>query len=684
MLLAAGAACLAACASAPVPVRPQPDGDPVAPITTQPAAAAPAEAVSPARSPVPDLSYVLELRLKADSLHLAETRFWHLLLHYEPTWFGIESQADGEGFFLAANGKHDPRAELNATLSGFFSPKILEPGKMTAQCTFPARYRWLKEQLGFDPARLPDETCDRFLAWQKALQPESATFIFASYYPNNPASAFGHTLIRFDRANRGEAERLLDYAVNFAAAVPENEPGMAYAWKGIFGDYRGYFSLLPYYLKVREYSDLDSRDLWEYRLSLTLDQLDWMVRHAWEMGSTWYDYYFFGENCSYHLLSLIEVADPRLHLRDRFPVWTLPSDTVRAVTDQPGLVAGVTYRPSRGSQIQQKLARLAPAERKLVTQLIDQPDTEPQGFAELPPLTQALILDAASDYFQYKLGGDAEGDKVLRGKLRSLLLRRSRLRATYDAEAFPPQSQPPESGHRTSRISVALGESASGEHGTLDPGTGQRRGQREFVELSWQPSLQDLLSDEQGYATNAQLQAGDMRFRYYPRHDRLDFERFAILDAVSLFPLSTVIRLPSWRLHFAFERTHDGACRNCTPFIANPGIGVTVAAGDRNQVVAYGLAELDTQFDQALIDGYRAGLAAHVGMLLKLAPRWRAHLEGTYTDYSAGQTGWTSRVALTQRVTLQRDLELRVDASYIESDRLSANRELKAGLGWFY
>src|SRR5262249_7729129 len=127
--------------------------------------------------------------------------------------------------------------------AAFFSPKILEPGKMTAQCTFPARYRWLKEQLGFEPDRLADETCDRFIAWKTALQPQSATFIFASYFISNPASAFGHTLIRFDKAERGEGERLLDYAVNFAAAVPDDENGFVYAYNGLFGGYRGYFSL---------------------------------------------------------------------------------------------------------------------------------------------------------------------------------------------------------------------------------------------------------------------------------------------------------------------------------------------------------------------------------------------------------------------------------------------------------
>ena len=655
----------------------------LSPIPASPVAPASlAPATDPAPAKIPDLGYILELRLKAERLKLADTRFWHLLLHYEPTWFGIESQADGPGFFLAANGKYDPRAELAATIGAFFSARFLEPGKMTAQCTFPARYRWLKEQLAIDPQRLPDETCQRFLVWREALNPESVTFIFASYFLNNPASAFGHTLLRFDRAQRGESERLLDYAVNFAAAIPENENQIVYAYKGLFGHYGGYFSLLPYYAKVREYSDIDSRDLWEYKLSLTPAQIDWMVRHTWEMGATYFDYFFFGENCSYHLLSLIEIADPALHLRDRFYAWTLPSDTVRAISDQPGLVRSVSYRPSRGSQMAQKVERLSPAEQRLVAQLIDRPETEPPGFADLPPLSQALVLDAASDYFQFKLG-DAAGDleKLLRAKLRSLLLRRSRLRVTYDAESFPRHSDPPEIGHLVSHLSLAVGEAAAGPRGTLDPGVPGHA--RDFVELGWRPSFHELLSEGQGYAPNSQVLLGDTRLRYFARHDRVELERFAILDAISLFPVTRVVQPLSWAVRFGFDRPHDGACRTCIPLGFNPGGGYTVeSAGKR--LVGYALAMADMQFDAALLNGYRAGLGAHGGLLVTLTPLWRAHLEASHVDYSAGQTGWTSRAALTQRITLDRDLELRVDASYLESDRLSAYREFKAGIGWFY
>ncbi len=38
--------------------------------------------------------------------------------------------------------------------------------------------------------------------------------------------------------------------------------------KDLQGNIRGEYSLMPYYRKVKEYGDLESRDLWEYELAL--------------------------------------------------------------------------------------------------------------------------------------------------------------------------------------------------------------------------------------------------------------------------------------------------------------------------------------------------------------------------------------------------------------------------------
>ena len=74
---------------------------------------------------------------------------------------------------------------------------------------------------------------------------------------------------------------------------------------------------MPYYVKVQEYSNMESRDLWEYELTLSAAQVSRLVMHAWETRATHFDYYFFSRNCSYQLLALLEAADPDLHLIER-------------------------------------------------------------------------------------------------------------------------------------------------------------------------------------------------------------------------------------------------------------------------------------------------------------------------------------------------------------------------------
>src|SRR5258706_8520662 len=73
------------------------------------------------RAPVAT-DYVHELKARAHQLGLAHKTQWLRLGHYRPTWTGdLESQADGENFFLSKRGKAHPEAELDATLEGFFA-----------------------------------------------------------------------------------------------------------------------------------------------------------------------------------------------------------------------------------------------------------------------------------------------------------------------------------------------------------------------------------------------------------------------------------------------------------------------------------------------------------------------------------------------------------------------------------
>src|SRR6266566_2663844 len=109
-----------------------------------------------------DKPYLNHLVQQSIEKGLSNKKYWHLLLHYRRTLTrGYTSDANGAGFFLSSNGKRDPQAELEATLAKFFSNELVGKSKQYAQCAFPARYQWLKSELGFDDRLLPEQDCPR-------------------------------------------------------------------------------------------------------------------------------------------------------------------------------------------------------------------------------------------------------------------------------------------------------------------------------------------------------------------------------------------------------------------------------------------------------------------------------------------------------------------------------------------
>src|SRR5581483_7535808 len=67
-----------------------------------------------------------------------------------------------------------------------------------------------------------------------------------------------------------------------------------------------------------------------------------------------------------------------------------------------------------------------------------------RSFTALPPARQALVLDAASDYFLYKLAGESGDAAAYRERNRAVLLARSKLRVPFAPLAIEPFAGPPE------------------------------------------------------------------------------------------------------------------------------------------------------------------------------------------------------------------------------------------------
>lgn len=133
-------------------------------------------------------------------------------------------------------------------------------------------------------------------------------------------------------------------------ADKSTENGVVFAIKGLFGGYFGQYSLLPYYDKLKEYRDTEQRDIWEYNLNLTQDEINLMMQHIWEIKDTHSFYYFFDENCSYNMLWLLEIAREGVKLRDQFVYQVTPPETIFA-TQNENLIEKSIYRPSKRTKI---------------------------------------------------------------------------------------------------------------------------------------------------------------------------------------------------------------------------------------------------------------------------------------------------------------------------------------------
>ena len=590
-----------------------------------------AQAATPSPPLSIDEAYVQELVKRATELKLARSRIWQVLLHYrEGTFGGWKSEIDDPIFFNSSRGHKDPEAELEGTLRAFYAPVPADPDAQQPQCLFVDRYRYLKKELGFDPKRLPEVSCPMFKNWAQTHNPGSVTLIFASYYMGNAASMFGHTLLRLNnRKHEGAGERLLDYGVNYAAN-PTTNNALAYGVLGIVGGFRGDFSNVPYYLKVEEYSNMESRDLWEYELNFNESEIDAMVAHLWAVGHTRPRYYFFDRNCSYMILGLMESARPSLRLSEKFGAWTIPADTVRVVLAQEGLIREVNFRPSIATRLMEARKQLSAEEERLYLQIVNVPDERSQALAAaklLPKESAARVMDLSLDFYRYKKLAakkhvlDPEDEPFAK----ELLLTRANLGAkSPDKEMVRPgdPNRRPDAGHPTERV-VVKGGYLQGAGGS-------------FVSVGYRPAFHDLNAIPEGYPPFSQVEFLATDLRVYPTGSatgvKVALERLTLFKMVTATPWDPLFRKSSVNFELGWRAERDPAIGDGVPFSLGGGKGYSFAT-EGGRFDFFVMPGAEGQLSSSLPAGYRLGAGGDVGLVWRMTEGFGLQL-GAHAIYA--------------------------------------------------
>ena len=582
---------------------------------------------------------------QAASRRLQDAPEWRTLLH----WRGRRSLVDDPAFFLAPNGKHNAGAELNATLAAFFAAPPADLAKAAA-CRFPARLEWLSATLGIDRQRLPMPECAEVEEIIRNLEPRGCVLVFPSAYMNTPASMFGHTLITVRGKRRSDR---MNQAINYAALIPEKTNGFVFAFRGIFGFYPGYYSLMPYYQKIQEYSDLDQRDLWEYELNLTGPELRRVILHTWEMLGIYSDYYFLDENCSYKLLFTLEVARPGLSLVDHFQgfrSWVIPLDTIKVVRDA-GLVTKVNFRPSLATQVRLDAQNLAPAEADLARQ-ISLGRLPPTGLADRPglaPEKAGRILDLSAEYLQSLRGRRQVPQADYQPRFMAILGERSRLPPTPPtpptAAATTPPSLAPDDGHGSGRL-------------TLGTGYSEDRG---FAGLGWRPAYHDLGDPPAGFSRGSAVDFVNLALRWYDDEDHPTLERLDLLRLRSYARRDPFYAPRSWEIGIGVtrERIHSSGEAIHAAYL-NGGVGRTWDLGE--EAFAYTMIIADLRLS-GLDHGYGAGIGPKAGVILPITSRWHAHAYAQWIDFLAGDKACNWELGLQQTFAISRNTAISLEAS---------------------
>lgn len=586
---------------------------------------------------------------------LAEDPYWIALGHYETGKLGgWRSYVDDEAFFFAADGASNPGAELVATVQALYQPAEL--GDRHPQCVYPARTRWLRERLALTD--LPSPDCAEFRAWFKDVNPHSTVLVFPAAYLNSPSSMFGHTLLRIDQPDiDSHNTALLSYALNFGAFIESDDNSILYAWRGLMGGYPGLFALVPYREKLSEYSRLENRDLWEYRLNLTPEETGRMVEHVWELKQIRFDYFFFDENCSYRLLELLEIARPGIELTERFPITAIPTDTVRAVKDA-GLIERIDYRPSRERELLARAEPLQADEEVWVLRLSQDPaQLEDADYLALPAERRALIQDAAFRLVRYHASNEERSANAQRSfQLLSAINRNPPPSLQLERPPLP------EAGHQSRTWQLAGGS----------------RDEHAFAEYGLRMAYHDLNDNLDGFPLGAQIEILQLKLRQY-EGNHWQLQRLDLANIRSLTPRNALLQPLSWQVGGGLERVlgEDGD----TSLVGHisGGAGATWQLHDRLLGFALGTARLEYNDDFAAV--LSPALGFNGGMLWR-NPLGNLTLEVAGDYFHNGEV--RRRLSLNQQWEVSTDLGLRLSAQREFSQLASPVNEVKLELRWYY
>ncbi|WP_157980755.1 DUF4105 domain-containing protein [Aliidiomarina taiwanensis] len=595
----------------------------------------------------------------SSSVPLAEHRTWLKLLHFDQTPFFEQphSAVVDDRFFLSPEGKHNPSAELTATIVAL---EQTDPGDGShASCRFPARAMWLAQQGVVQPV---SAQCEKRDAWLRERQDHHVGVVFASGYMGNPASFFGHMMLHLGQPSPAQSSiQLLDTSLNFGADT-QGDGIVPYILKGLFGGYQARYSNVPFFRNADIYSESEMRDMWHYQLNLTPADSAFFIAHLWEIMGQDFDYLFLSENCASRIARSLELVVDADLAASPMP-WVAPEHVMIQLSNaqyqgQP-LVQSRMHKPSRRYQTEHYFHQLSEVQQLALNAVWASPETlhfELPDFAELAPLQRAAILDVILSHLITL--EEAESTLPINTLRQQALMARLRLPTSNPFEQ-PPAPQPIEQA--TPSLMARAGLVAASQRPTA-------------LRLSVRPMHYDILQSNNTRMPYAGLEL--FKLEADITQDGMRIHALDLLNVTNFNPRRT--SLPemgqmAWQMKLTVRNRHL-ACDDCLDTRAELNIGWS---DYMNGWVPFALvgAQLRTTVHQEGV----AALTLNTGFFRSWNDKQSSYLTLHHENGFQGSFSHNTELRLQHRLQLRREQDVRF---HLASDRYGT--EAGVSMSWYW
>jgi len=609
---------------------------------------------------------IAQARIKQLSKHA----YWLKLLHYEswstPSAPGTSTVISSD-FFISADGRDNPQAEMEATIQALLSQPSANHN-MHAQCRFIARFKWLSKRLNWEGIKIPNVTCTDFMGFSKENRVNSVSVVYATGFLSNPASFYGHPFIKFNSTSSVEQNQLLDTAVSFGAIIPKDENGLLYVYRGLFGGYIANYSDQRFYNFNHLYGENDLRDLWEYKLDLTPDEIDQILAFTWEILNKDFTYYFLKENCTLRMAELLELVIEEPLLPKRLP-WSMPGTLfeylIKVEHGGKPLVKSVTWIPSRQKRLHNKYQKLSQTSAEFAVKFSEGREFfVNNSYASLPSTEKAKILDTLIDYYEFLIIQN-RSDKQLGIRKRAVLLERVKLAVesgddeTLTESKYSKFAAPPHQGPLPLMVQFGLFNNDAQVRGAL---------------IRVRPVYFDHLNIDRGRTPNSTLST--LNTELLVVRENVSLRKMDLMHVENLNVSNTPFAGDggtAWNFKASYEN-HDLNCQHCLVLTVTGGFGKAYSIS--SPTVIFGM--LDISGESTYENAENFAWLPRVGMIITPVPGWKSYFSLGRKTYFDGARSTANIVKWENRIGGNRHWDIRINYQ----KNIAGEYSLSTGFYW--